>query len=302
MEPDAFNPNEHRTACERYLSRILRGKVRLMHAELLMKSTRNAPWRLDVEIEGTRRSYVLRLDSRSSDHEYAVLRAMEAVPLPTPRAYGWDPDGEALGVPCFFHDFIEGQSLKEPMLAAESWAEDLYLDTVCALQEISRKQLASIEDRLQEEETAETYLASAYDHFKTDPHPLADQVYARLRDSMPEAPAARFSNGDLWLDNIIVRDGRLAGVIDFENAGFSDPIYEFLLPFFNSPELRGRGIEERYCRRMGFDPGVLTWYHGLELFDTWHWVAATGKPFEQYTSEVLQETLERWLAKNDAKR
>jgi aminoglycoside phosphotransferase (APT) family kinase protein len=300
MEPDAFNPNGHRTACERYLSRFLGGKVHLAHAELLVRSTRNAPWRLDVEIEGSRRSYVLRLDSRRSEHEYAVLRAMESIPLPTPRAYGWDPDGEALGVPCFFHDFIEGQSLLQPMLAAEGWAEDLYIETVCALQEISRTQLAAIEDRLQEEETAEGFLESTYEHFKTDPHPLADRVHARLMDSMPDAPAGRFSNGDLWLDNIIVRDGQLAGVIDFENAGFSDPIYEFLLPFFNSPELRERGIEERYCRRMGFDPCVLPWYRGLELFDTWHWVAKTGKPFEQYTSEVLQEALERWLAANEA--
>ncbi len=295
MESKAFNPNEHRTACERYLGRILCGKVRLKRAEMLTKSTRNAPWRLDIEIDGARRSFVLRADSRGSEHEYAVLRAMESIPIPTPRAYGWDPNGEALGVPCFFHDFIEGRSLLEPMLASESWAEDLYIDTVCSLQEISRVQLASIEDHLQEEETAESFLESAYESFKTAPQPLADRVYARLRDSMPDTPKPRFSNGDLWLDNIIVRDGKLAGVIDFENAGFSDPIYEFLLSFFNSPELRGRGIEERYCRRMGFDPSLLTWYRGLELFDTWHWVAATGKPFNQYTSEVLQEALEGWL-------
>jgi len=112
---------------------------------------------------------------------------------------------------------------------------------------------------------------------------------------MPESPAVRFSNGDLWLDNLIVRDGQLAGVIDFENAGFSDPIYEFLLPFFVSPGLRGRGLEERYCERMGFDAGLLGWYQGLEYFDTWHWVNTTGEPFEHYTSEKLQIALQRWL-------
>jgi aminoglycoside phosphotransferase (APT) family kinase protein len=125
-------------------------------------------------------------------------------------------------------------------------------------------------------------------------------VYSRLKDSIPETPAPCFSNGDLWLDNLLVRDGKLAGVIDFENAGFSDPIYEFMLPFFVAPKLRGRGIEERYCMRMGFDPETLPWYRGLELFDTWHWVVVTGKPFEHYTSPVLQTELVRWLDENEA--
>lgn len=193
------------------------------------------------------------------------------------------------------YDFIEGESLLEPMLAGERWVEELYIDTVCALQEVSREQLSVVEDRLLGEETAEGFLETAYSYFKTDAHPLAEAIYANLKKTMPEFPGVRFSNGDLWLDNFITRDEQLAGVIDFENAGFSDPIYEFLLPFFVSPGLRGRGIEERYCERMGFDAGLLRWYRGLELFDTWHWVEATGKPFEHYTSEYLQMAMESWL-------
>jgi aminoglycoside phosphotransferase (APT) family kinase protein len=140
-----------------------------------------------------------------------------------------------------------------------------------------------------------SFLEAAHAYFVTDPHPLAEAVYAKLCATMPKVPAVRFSNGDLWLDNLIVCDGQLAGVIDFENAGFSDPIYEFLLPFFVAPALRGRGIEARYCARMGFDAGMLVWYHGLEYFDTWHWVAMTGEPFAHYTEENLQTALEKWL-------
>jgi aminoglycoside phosphotransferase (APT) family kinase protein len=220
---------------------------------------------------------------------------MESVPIPTPRVYGWDPEGAALGVPCFLYDYIEGESLLGPMLAGERWAEDLYIDTVCALQGITRESLPTIADLLADEETAERFLEQAYECFKADPHPLADLVYARLRETMPKVPPARFSNGDLWPDNLIVRDGQLAGVIDFEGAGFSDPIYEFLLPFFVSPELRGRGIEERYCARMGFDAGLLGWYRGLEYFDTWHWLVVTGEPFVHYTAEKLRAALKSWL-------
>jgi aminoglycoside phosphotransferase (APT) family kinase protein len=295
VETGVFNPNEHRAECEAYLSHSLKSQVRFVQAKALTKSTRDAPWRLDVEVSGVMRRYVLQAGSRCSDHEYAALRAMESVPIPTPQAYGWDLEGEALGVPCFLCDFVEGESLLGPMLAGERWAEELYIATVCALQGVTRERLSAMEDRLEGEETAEGVLEAAREYFKTDPHPLADAVYARLRETMPEFPAVRFSNGDLWLDNLIVRDGQLAGIVDFENAGFSDPIYEFLLPFFVSPGLRGRGIEERYCERMGFDAGVLRWYRGLEYFDTWCWVKKTGKPFEHYTSEKLQRALERWL-------
>lgn len=296
-ETGTFNPNEHRAECEAYLSRSLGGQARLLHAEPLAKSTRDAPWRLDVEIDGERRSYVLRLDPARGEHEYAVLRAMESIhAVPTPRAYGWDPQGRAFGLVCFFYDFLEGESLLGPVLAGERWAEDLYIDTVCDLQAVSREQLPSIAHRLQDELTAEATLAAAYDYFAANPHPLAGTVYARLRQTQPVSPASRFSNGDLWLDNLIVRDRRLVGVIDFEGAGFSDPIFEFLLPFFVAPELRGRGVEERYCRRMGFDPNLLPWYHGLEYFDTWRWVTATGKSFVHYTAESLAQALEDWLS------
>jgi aminoglycoside phosphotransferase (APT) family kinase protein len=290
-----FDPKTHRARCEAYLARFLPGPVRLVAARQLQKSTRDAPWRLDVEAGGRSRAYVLRLESRRIEHEYEVLRAVEALPIPTPRAYGWDPAGEALGVPCFFYEFVAGDSLLDHMLAGEAWADELYIDTACALQSVTRQQLPTIAHRLAESESAADVLEDAHAYFRDDPQPLAEAAYARLKETMPALPATRFSNGDLWPDNLIVRDGRLAGVIDWALAGFSDPFFEFLLPFFLRPTLRGRGIEARYCRRMGFDPALLSWYHGLEFFDSWRWVRKIGQPYEQHTDESLAADLARWL-------
>jgi aminoglycoside phosphotransferase (APT) family kinase protein len=84
-------------------------------------------------------------------------------------------------------------------------------------------------------------------------------------------------------------------VIDFQHAAFSDPVFEFLLSFFVEPGLQGRGAEARYCQRLGVDPGVLHWYHGLEFFDTWRWVARSGAAFVHHTAESLQADIRAWL-------
>ena len=79
---------------------------------------------------------------------------------------------------------------------------------------------------------------------------------------------------------------------------FSDPVYEFLLSFFVSPELTGCGIEERFYRLVGVDPGVHHWYHGLEYFDVWSWLVKTGKTFVHHTAANVERNLKDWLGNN----
>jgi aminoglycoside phosphotransferase (APT) family kinase protein len=293
-----FDPNELPEQCEKYMSRFLGCPVSFIRAEVLPQSSRIAPWRLDVQANGVLRAYVLQLDTRGMEHEYQVLKAVESIPVPTPRAFGLDLQGEALGVPCFFSEFIEGESLLGPVQAGETWAENLYLDTVCTLQSATDDDLGKFAQDL-DRITAEDVLEEAYTSFKDRSLPLVDAVYKKLKQEMPALPPIRFSNGDLWLDNFIVTDRKLAGVIDFQNAGFSDPVFEFLLSFFVSPELQGRGIEEKFCQRIGVNPAILHWYHGLEYFDAWPRLLKTGKNFSHHTAESVEMNLKKWLDKDD---
>jgi len=281
---------------ERLLAAVLGESVRFVDAEPLGESSRQAPWRMDVEAGGVCTSILLRLGEGCSSNEATALRAMRNHPIPTPRLLHWDPDGVALGAPTFLSEFIEGEPLLDALNAGEPWAEEMYVDTACALQSIQADDLPDgAAAQLDTGNTALDVLEDAYRGF-AEPDGLIRRAYSRLKETQPELPAVQFSNGDLWPENLLVRNHVLVGVIDWQHAGLSDPIYEFLLPFFLVPELRGRGIGERYCERMGFDPRMLHWYHGLEFFDSLRWVLKTGEPYMIHTADSLRDDLTRWLS------
>lgn len=280
------------------LMKILGLSARSIRTTALGASSRETPWRVDLETDNVVRTFLVRFGKSCSANEVAALSAMARHPLPTPQVLHWDPNGEALGTPLFVSTFIEGDPLLEAMKANEPWADALYIDTVWALQSITPQDLPpGSAERLEGSESALEVLEAGYEMFEK-PNPLAEAAYRKLRDSWPGPPGDRFSNGDLWPENLLVRGRQLVGIIDWQHAGFTDPLFEFLLPFFLVPELRGRGIEEAYCERMGFDPAVLAWYHGLEFFDSLRWVLKLGEPYEMHTAESLKRDLERWLAEN----
>ena len=280
---------------ERVLSAALDAPVRPTGAVALEKSSREAPWRIDAEVAGTPAVFLLRHGEGCSPNEVVALRAMSEHPIPTPRVLFWDETGTALGTPVFVSEWIDGEPLLPAMRAGEPWAIDLYLDTVCALQAITADDLPSgSAEQLGPGETIRDVVEAAFARFP-EPGPLHEATYRRLMERHPGTPDPAFGNGDLWPENLIVVDRELVGVVDWQHAGWSDPIFEFLLPFFLVPELRGRGIEEGYCERMGYDPAVLAWYRGVEVFDSLAWVLKTGEPYEMHTAESLTGDLERWL-------
>jgi aminoglycoside phosphotransferase (APT) family kinase protein len=193
-------------------------------------------------------------------------------------------------------EFIEGESLRDALVRGVSWAEDVYLDAVCMLQGVSRAQLGSTGDAFGDGSTAcDTldWVAERFPRYTSDP--LVDTVYRRLRRTIPPLPEVRFGNGDLSPGNMIVRDGKLAGIVDFEFAGFFDPLYEFMAPFGWCPELRDKGLEERYCKRTGFPLKVINWYHAACQFGLWLEMVSNPKAeCEGCTAESCRTYLEQW--------
>lgn len=277
------------------LSGVLGRSTELVGAVPLGASSRATPWRIDGRLDGDEVALLLRYGESTDANEVVALRAMADHPIPTPKVVYWDEDGGGSGVPVFVSEFIDGRPLLPSMIAGEEWAVDLYLETVRALQEIHPEDLPSgSADMLKGGEPMRRLIESAYQRLD-DPTPFHTAVFRKLVETQPTLPELAFSNGDLWPENLLVEDQELVGVIDWQHAGWSDPIYEFLLPFFLVPELCNRGIEERYLRRLDYDPALLRWYHGVEYFEALSFVLKMGEPFEMHTEQSLNRDLEQWL-------
>jgi aminoglycoside phosphotransferase (APT) family kinase protein len=294
MDP-ALLPGIDIPALERVLAKVAEGPVRIVDAGALGASSRPTPWRIDVDVAGKRDVYLLRFGESVSRREVVALRAMSDHPIPTPRVLLSDESEATLGTAVFVSEFVDGRSLLPSMIAGDAWAIDLYIDTACELQTVGADGLPTeFIEQLGATESARDVVDAAYRRF-SEPTPLHQTAFRRLIETQPDFPATEFSNGDLWPDNLLVKGQRLVGVIDWQHAGWSDPIFEFLLPFFLVPDLRDRGIEEKYCERKGYSPDLLHWYHGVEFFDSLAWVLKTGEPYEMHTAESLTADLVSWL-------
>ena len=295
MTPDKSILPVSEDALARALGEALEVPVLGMQAVALGASSRETPWRIDLSTQEGARRVLVRLGGSCSTNEVSALQAMKDHPLPTPEVLHWDADGAALGTPLFVSTFIEGEPLLVGMKALEPWAERLYVETVCAVNSITAEDLpAGATDRMEGSESALEVLDAANERFQ-ERDVLVEAAYVRLKETAPVPHGDCFTNGDLWPENLLVRDRELVGIIDWQHAGFTDPVFEFLLPFFLDPTLRGRGKEEAFCRRLGLDPAILHWYHGLEFFDSLAWVLKLGEPYEIHTAESLAADLQRWL-------
>ncbi len=276
------------------LAPVFGGSTSVVDTSALGESTRASPWRIDIETTQGLQSCVLRYGESVSRNEATALNAMRDHPIPTPDVLLWDETGERLGTPVFVSELINGDPLLPAMVRHETWAIDLYFETALRLQSVTAEELPH-GTHLEGGETIDMVIEWAFGRFE-EPSDLHRTAYEQLVETRPSVPATAFSNGDLWPENILVKERQLVGVVDWQHAGWTDPIFEFLLPFFLVPELRDLGVEERFVEAKGCDPGILYWYHGVEFFDSLSIVTKLGEPYEMHTEESLTRDLERWLS------
>ena len=201
----------------------------------------DASWRQDgVVVE---RRLFLRRDPVGSvletdrANEVAVLRALEDNgALPTPRVVWCDLTGEALDRPSLITERLEGVN-DRGILNNEAYPLEVRLSLVrqftellAGLHALNWERLAvpfdgGILDTPKGVALAQVdYWADYMARQAMEPDPLSAEVVSWLRRHAPENTRVALVHGDYRPGNMLIRDGRVSAVLDWEMAHLGDPL------------------------------------------------------------------------------
>lgn len=256
-------------------------------------------------VDGRGASFVLRrpplghvLESaHDMGREHRIVSAMAGTEVPVAPTYGLCEDPEVNGAPFYVMGYVEGKVLHDGESAGsvpEDEREALGLhvvDVLARLHGIDPDQVG-----LGDLGRKEAYLArqlkrwtKQWEASKTHEIPEMEATARLLEERMPEQVGAAIVHGDYRLGNMIVGDGRIRAVLDWELCTLGDPLADvgYLLNSWVEPgepgaELVPTGvggfpgreeIRARYEAATGRDLGAINYYRAFS-----HWrLAAIGQ-------------------------
>jgi aminoglycoside phosphotransferase (APT) family kinase protein len=164
--------------------------------------------------------------------EYRVLQALLTVPLPIPR-------------PCLYLEVTQsgsleawlvmtclpGESLKivvrrQPDQAAKRVLLQRVGQTLAQLHQVPIPPLLQGESQ---ESWLETRLKQARCHLEKAEVDGSANLLARLERERPPAVASQLIHGDFTLDNVLIQDGAVSGIVDWAWGAGGDPRYDLAL-------------------------------------------------------------------------
>lgn len=228
---------------------------------------------LEIRLPGGRRDRLvvrqygaanLAADPHAAAGEAELLGVLRAAGLPVPRPRHADESGRILPGPYLVVDFVDGEALRGPPADPGDAARQLAA-VLAAIHRVPRPPagLRFLRDK------SEMFTA------RLGAHPAAlDETLAegRIRAALARAwPPARHNepvllHGDFWPGNTLWRDGALAAVIDWEDAGYGDPLADLANGRLEIAMLLGAAAMREFTRRYRALMGTLD-YAGLPAWD-----------------------------------
>lgn len=158
--------------------------------------------------------------------EFALLRGLHAAGLLAPTPHFLDTSGDIFATPVIVIAYIEG----EPLLALTG-VPDFIAQFAAHLARIHQLDCSALDLSFLPQQ-AETWAAKIGNR----PAQLDDSLdEGRVRDALEAAwpwaqrNASCLLHGDYWPGNILWQDGRLVGIIDWEDAAIGDPLADLAI-------------------------------------------------------------------------
>lgn len=259
-------------------------------------------------VDGTGKSYVLRrpplghvLESaHDMAREHKIIYALRDSEVPVPGIIGLCTDIEVNGAPFYVMDYVEGPVLNDAELAADVVESDRRLIGLDVIDILAKLHGINPDDvGLADLGRKEAYLArqlkrwtKQWEATKTHEIPAMEASAKILAASMPDQIGATIVHGDYRLGNMIVTQGAVRAVLDWELCTLGDPLAdvgyllnnwvspdEVVLRQGDAPPTAAGGFPERdelceiYHRNTGRDLAGINYYRAFS-----HWrLAAIGQ-------------------------
>lgn len=278
------------------LARQLHPGARVAHLEDLPGgvSAQTTALTLEAEDGARRRVVVRRYDAAAGrrdpgadlTREHALLRSLHAAGQPVAEPLLLDAEGTLLGTPCLVLAFVERDG-DGPALALrlERMAAQL-----AAIHALPTTALPTLPERLDP-------LPELFDWLPATPGMnAARSALAAHPDTRWRGPTVLL-HGDFWPENLLWKEGRIAAVLDWEDAALGDPHADLagarLELALAHDEAAAESFTRAYAARRPLDPGRLPLWELYVSSAMLHFLGGWGLPPER--ERVMRRRAERFL-------
>jgi len=166
------------------------------------------------------------------EREHKIIDALKDSAVPVPKNYGLCKDKSVNDADFYVMEFIDGLVLNDSTVSVQLFdtdrrtiSEDV-TEILCQLHAINPDDVG-----LDDLGRKEAYLARQINRWvkqweasKTDEIPAMEESCRILQERMPEQVGATIVHGDYRLGNMIVRDGHVQAILDWELCTLGDPL------------------------------------------------------------------------------
>lgn len=171
--------------------------------------------------------------------QYKILKVLEDTPVPTPKPYWLETDGQILGRPFFVMEQVEGEVpipwgfKNHPIFQDTERRRKMARNLVQVLadyQAIDWRRCAEFLPVPQAETDPARMEIERWERnieqFKIVPQPFLREVCLWLKRNKPRTPFFTLTHGDFRLGNFIWRDERIVAFLDWEMPSIGDPMMD----------------------------------------------------------------------------
>ena len=209
------------------------------------------------------------------DREYKVITALYETDVPVPKTYGLCEDDDVAGTAFFVMDFLDGDLFWDPMIPSMTNNDrtEIYKNknkTLAKLHSVDYKKIG-----LDDYGKPGNYVArqvsrwsKQYRASETDNIEAMNNLIEWLPNNIPDDDETSIVHGDYRLDNMILKNNKVIGILDWELSTLGHPIADFSYhclswrtqeAFWDQAQLKELGVPneieymEMYCEHTGKD-------------------------------------------------